>query len=120
MPFCLQQLKFLGHIITREGVEVGAAKTDSIRQYPTPTTQKQVRIFLGMANYYRKFIEGFSKIVAQLNALLAKNTKFIWNQECQTSFKTLKQALITAPVPSYPDPSKTFILSCDASDTAVG
>lgn len=73
-----------------------------------------------MANYYRKFIKGFSNIAAPLNALLAKNTKFIWNLECQTSFETLKQALITAPVLSYPDPSKTFILSCDASDTAVG
>lgn len=85
--FALQQLKFLGHIITREGVEVDPAKTDSIRQYPTPTTQKQVRSFLGRANYYRKFIEGFSKIAAPLNALLAKNQSLYGIQSVRNRLK---------------------------------
>lgn len=107
MPVCFTTIKFLGHIITSEGVEVDPAKTDSIRQYPTPTTQKQIRSFLGMVNYYRKFIEGFSKIAAPLNTLLAKNTKFMWNPE--KSLENLYQALITAPVLSIPEPSKTLL-----------
>ena len=73
-----------------------------------------------MANYYRKFIKGFSNIAAPLNALRGKNIKFTWTSECQKSFEALKEALTTAPVLSYPDPSKNFILSCDASDNAVG
>ena len=79
-----------------------------------------MRSFLGMANYYRRFIHNFSKIAAPLNSLLKKDAPFHWTSNCQDSFNTLKKALLSAPVLSYPDPTKTFVLTCDASDRAIG
>lgn len=120
--FALKQLKFLGHIISRRGVEVDPDKTQAMSDFPRPKSQKQVRSFLGMANYYRRFIKNFSKIATPLNACLKTvgNKKFQWTEECEQAFQTLKSKLLTAPVLAYPDPSKHFILTCDASDTAVG
>ncbi|KAK3101592.1 hypothetical protein FSP39_004699 [Pinctada imbricata] len=118
--FAVKQLKFLGHIISRHGVEVDPEKTKAVSEFPIPKTQKQVRSFLGMANYYRKFIHNYAKIAAPLNVLLRKDVSFHWTSDCQSAFDTLKNALISAPILSYPDPEKTFILTCDASDTAIG
>ena len=73
-----------------------------------------------MANYYRRFIHGHSKIITPLTALLRKNKPFNWTQDCQNAFETMKNALLTAPVLSYPDISRPFILACDASDEALG
>lgn len=118
--FAVKQLKFLGHVISRHGVEVDSEKTKVVSQFPVPKKQKQVRSFLGMANYYRKFIHDYAKIAAPLNALLKKNSIFIWTKDCQQAFDTLKNALISAPILSYPNPEKSFVLTCDASDTAIG
>ncbi|CAC5385210.1 Transposon Tf2-12 polyprotein,Transposon Tf2-11 polyprotein,Transposon Tf2-1 polyprotein,Transposon Tf2-7 polyprotein [Mytilus coruscus] len=112
---------FLGHIISREGVKVDPAKTSAVSKFPTPQTQKQLRSFLGMANYYRRFIKDHSKIVFPLNSLLHKDqpVKLKWTPKCQTAFDIIKHALVNAPVLSYPDLDKPFILTCDASDTAI-
>ena len=118
--FAVKQLKFLGHIISRKGIEVDPEKTKAVSEFPRPKTQKQVRSFLGMANFYRRFIKDYSLVAAPLNVLLRKDKKFHWTQECQQAFEALKSKLISAPVLSYPDPVKRFILTCDASDTAVG
>ena len=118
--FAVKQLKFLGHIISRRGIEVDPDKTRAVSDFPVPKTQKHVRSFLGMANYYRRFIKDFSQVAAPLNALLRKDVKFRWTQGCQNAFDALKSKLISAPILSYPDPTKRFILTCDASDTAVG
>ncbi|VDI10852.1 Hypothetical predicted protein [Mytilus galloprovincialis] len=119
--FAVKEIMFLGHIISREGVKVDPAKTSAVSKFPTPQTQKQLRSFLGMANYYRRFIKDHSKIVFPLNSLLHKDqpVKLKWTPKCQTAFDTIKHALVNAPVLSYPDLDKPFILTCDASDTAI-
>lgn len=88
--------------------------------FPVPKTQKQVRSFLGMANYYRRFIHNFAKIAAPLNALLSKDKKMEWTESCQEAFNILKNKLLSAPILAYPDPDRSFILTCDASDTSIG
>ena len=116
--FKVKQLKFLGHIISRDGVEVDPEKTKAVGEFPTPKTQTQVRSFLGMANFYRRFIKNHSDIVAPLNGLLRKDKKsVVWTPNCEKAFETIKNALISAPVLSYAKSS--FILTCDASDLAI-
>ena len=118
--FAVRKLKFLGHVISRDGIEVDPEKTQAVSQVPIPKTQKQIRSFLGMANYYRRFIKDFSTIASPLNSLLQKDKRFQWDEQCQKAFDTIKAKLLTAPVLSYADPTKKFVLTCDASDTAVG
>lgn len=109
----------MGHVISRHGVEVDPEKTKAVNEFPVPRKQNHVRRFLGMANYYRKFIHNYAKIATPLNALLRHDVLFHWTSECQTAFETLKSSLISAPMLSYPDPQKSFILTCDASDKAI-
>ena len=118
--FAVKQLKFLGHVISKNGVEVDPEKTRIVSEFPVPRKQKHVRSFLGMANYYRRFIQNFSKIASPLYALLKKDIPFKWTESCQNSFDKLKNALLSAPILSYPDPVKKFVLTCDASDNAIG
>lgn len=110
---------FLGHIISKDGVEVDPEKTKVMDEFPRPKTQTQVRSFIGLANYYRKFIANFSKIAAPLNALMSKDVKFCWSEDCEKAFDELKKKLVSAPILSYPDSSKQFTLTCDASDKAI-
>ncbi|KAK3100025.1 hypothetical protein FSP39_013636 [Pinctada imbricata] len=118
--FAVRQLKFLGHIISKNGVEVDPEKTRIVSELPAPKKQKQVRSFLGMANYYRRFIPNFAKIAAPLYDLLKKDKPFKWSDPCQESFDKLKSALLSAPILAYPDPVKNFVLTCDASNSAIG
>ena len=118
--FALKEVQYLGHVITKDGVCVDVAKTDAMRSFPVPTTQKEVRSFLGLCNYYRKFVKDYSKIASPLNALLSKDDKFSWTMECQRAFDKLKSALTSPPVLAYPDHNKGFILTADASGTAIG
>ena len=118
--FASSRVKYLGHVISKHGIQVDPDNTAAVETFPTPRNVKQVRSFLGMCNYYRKFIKDYSKIAAPLSALLRKSTKFHWNSECGKSFNTLKTALLNAPILAFPDFSKQFVLSTDASDTAIG
>ena len=120
--FAMKEVKYLGHIISKHGVQVNPSKTDAISSFPVPKTQKQVKSFLGMCGFYRKFVESYSKIAAPLNMLLKKEyeKKIFWSAECQDSFDKLKQALLSAPILAYPDMNKPFMLTCDASKTAIG
>ena len=118
--FAVDKVLYLGHIITNEGVQVDTSKTDAVRTFPRPKTQRDVRSFLGLCNYYRRFIQNFSKIATPLNQLLQKDIQFNWTDNCETAFNDLKQALITAPMLRYPDMNSAFILSTDASGTAIG
>ena len=110
----------MGHIITNEGVQVDSSKTDAVCTFPRPKTQRDVRSFLGLCNYYRRFIQHFFKIATPLNQLLQKDKQFNWTDNCETAFNDLKQALITAPMLRYPDMNSAFILSTDARGTAIG
>ena len=118
--FAAKEVTYLGHIISKEGVKVDPDKTDAVRTFPVPKTQTGVRSFLGLANYYRRFIKGFAQIAAPLNNLLRDNTPFEWTDSCQEAFDRLKTALISAPILAFPDFEKQFILSTDASGHALG
>uniref|UniRef100_A0A0A9WGS4 RNA-directed DNA polymerase n=2 Tax=Lygus hesperus TaxID=30085 RepID=A0A0A9WGS4_LYGHE len=118
--FFTRQTCYLGHIISGDGVQTDPKKTDAIRAWPVPTSRKQVRSFLGMCSYYRRFIKGFSELACPLNKLTEEKRKFQWDVACQESFESLKKAMTSTSVLCYPDLQKPFILDCDASDHAVG
>lgn len=118
--FGLSKILYLGHILSPKGMEVDKSKIDVIETYPRPTSQKEIRAFLGLAGYYRKFIQGFSIIANPLNRLLRKDMEFIWDDECETAFTRLKQALNSTPVLVYPDMHKPFVINCDASSVGIG
>ena len=118
--FGRKKVKFLGHVVSEEGVRPDPAKIQAIKEYPVPTRVKDVRAFLGLANYYRKFVKDFAKIACPLNDLTKKAVKFYWSAECQVAFDTLKEALTQAPILAYPDFQLPFHLYVDASDDALG
>ena len=118
--FWLDRVTFLGHVVSAEGISVDPQKIEAILDWKPPTNVTEVRSFLGLAGYYRKFIEGFSKIVTLLTKLTRKEEKFIWSEACQNSFDELKQRLTTAPVLTLPSGSEGFTVYCDASNQGLG
>ena len=120
--FLRDEVPYLGHVVTREGIQPDPSKTERIREYPVPTSVSQVRQFLGLASYYRRFICGFSTIATLLNALLRKDVAFRWDDSCQEAFEQLKQCLVSAPVLAYPQfkPELPFVLETDASLLGLG
>ena len=110
----------LGHFISADGIQVDPSKIRVIENIPTPGTQKEVRIFLRHAGYYRRFIEIFSKLYSPLFMLLMKDVQFIWNDACQTTFTKLKKRLSTTPILRVANWALPFHISSDASDTAIG
>ncbi len=99
---------------------VDPAKTEAVEQWPTPTSVKDVRAFLGLASYYRRYIPGFSTVAAPLTNLARQGVDLVWDDACEGSFQTLKAALITAPILTYPTREGHFVLSTDASNVGMG
>lgn len=118
--FGYTKIQYLGHIVSGQGIEPDSSKIDSITTIDRCYNTKQVRSFLGLVGYYRKFIYNFSKIAAPLNNLLCSNTPFVWNSEIQMAFNELKSRLINSPILAYPDFSKPFVIQCDACKTGYG
>ena len=114
------EVKYLGHIISAKGVSTDPAKVAAVSQWHAPKTIRQVRSFLGMINYYSRFIKNLAELAGPLNVLLHKNTKFVWNNIQQQAFEKLKERLISAPIMSYPMKKGMFILDTDASDYGYG
>ncbi|CAA0825696.1 Uncharacterized mitochondrial protein AtMg00860, partial [Striga hermonthica] len=112
--FWLQRVSFLGHVITQAGIEVDPSKVSAVQNWSTPRSPSEVRSFLGLAGYYRRFIEGFSKITLPLSQLTRKSVKF------EASFQELKRRLTSAPVLTISDPSRSFTIFSDASRQGVG
>ena len=100
--FWLEKVRFLGHIITKEGIFVDPAKIEVIEDWPRPTNLSKVRSFLGLAGYHRRFVEGFSRIAAPLSRLTKKNLKFNWEESQEKSFQELKNKLTSAPILAMP------------------
>jgi hypothetical protein len=117
--FWINKVLFLGHIIKRDGLVVDPKKVADILDWKAPTDVQGIKSFIGMDGYYRRFIEGFSKIAKAMTALLAKKVEFKWTPECQESFETLKK-LATTLVLILPDVHKPFSVYCDASYTGLG
>jgi hypothetical protein len=99
---------------------VDPSKITSILERKAPTIPTEVRAFLGLAGYYRKFVEGFSSIARPLTQLLKKDKKFEWTEKCEHSFQELKKRLVTAPILTMPDITKSFDVYCDASKLGLG
>lgn len=118
--FLRREVAYLGHVITENGVSPNPEKVKAVSQFPTPKTPKDVKSFLGLTGYYRRFIENFSHITKPLTSLLKKDIAFHWSHEQTQAFNTLKQKLISAPLLQYPDFSQPFIVTTDASNYAVG
>ena len=118
--FWLDRVAFLGHVVSAEGISVDPQKIEAIVDWKPPTNVTEVRSFLGLAGYYRKFVKGFSKIATPLTKLTRKEEKFIWSEACQNSFNELKQRLTTAPVLTLPSGSEGFTIYCDASRQGLG
>ncbi len=119
---CLMRdrVPFLGHYVSREGVEVDPMKTAAVQDWPTLRTVKDVRAFLGLASYYRCCIPNFASVATPLTGLMKKDAKLVWDDNCEQAFETLKKALVQPPVLAYPTRDGPFILSSDASDTGIG
>ena len=118
--FVKQRLEYLGHVVTPEGISPNPDKVRVIQEFPTPTKLKELRSFLGFANYYRRFVRDFSNIANTLNALTKKNVPFDWTVACAEAFDKLKRALVSAPTLAYPNFREPFSLFVDASSTGIG
>ena len=117
--FALDSIRFLGHFVDGTHLWPDPEKISVVRNWSAPTSVTGIRQFLGFTNYFRRFIEGYSFIARPLEELTGKNMRFCWNEECQSAFEALKEALISAPVLRLPDVGKPFRLVTDASDTAL-
>ncbi|XP_073120101.1 uncharacterized protein [Henckelia pumila] len=111
--FWLERVALLGHIISKNGVEVDPSKVQAVKEWSIPRIASEIRSFLRLAGYYRKFIKGFSSIAVPLKTLTKKNAKFIWKTECQKSFDVLKEALTTAPVLAMPSGKGDFVVKAE-------
>ncbi|XP_059626952.1 uncharacterized mitochondrial protein AtMg00860-like [Cornus florida] len=118
--FCRQEVLFLGYWISKGHVRMDKRKVKAILDWFVPTKVTELRSFLGLANYYRKFIKGYSKKVSPLTDLLKKDKQWVWSEECQKAFEMLKQALSTEPVLRLPDFGLPFEVHTDASNRAIG
>ena len=118
--FHKKQTEFLGFLISSNGISMDHTKTSSIDSWPAPKNIKDIQSFLGFANFYRRFIKGFSQIVGPITRLLRKNQPWDWNQDAQTAFENLKKAFTSAPILRYYNPEFKCVLETDASDYAIG
>ncbi|GJY43347.1 putative reverse transcriptase domain-containing protein [Tanacetum coccineum] len=118
--FWLQEVHFLGHMVNHDGIHVDPSKIEAVKSWKAPTTPSEVRSFLGLAGYYRRFIENFSKIAKPLTSLTQKNQKYEWGEKQEEAFQTLKDNLCNAPILSLPDGVEDFVVYCDASNQGLG
>nr|GFB38623.1 retrotransposon protein, putative, Ty3-gypsy subclass [Tanacetum cinerariifolium] len=126
MPFgltnapAIRKVQFLGYVINSEGIHVDPAKIESIKDWESPKSPMEIRQFLGLAGYYRRFIEGFSKIAKPMTNLTQKKIKFEWGNKQEAAFQLLKQKLCSAPILALPEGSEDFVSYCDASIKGLG
>ncbi|GJT08991.1 reverse transcriptase domain-containing protein [Tanacetum coccineum] len=118
--FWLREVQFLGHVINGNGIHVDPSKIEAVKNWKAPRTPTEVRSFLGLAGYYRRFIKNFSKIAKSLTILTQKSKTFDWGEEQELAFQTLKDKLCNAPVLALPDGPEDFVVYCDASGIGLG
>lgn len=118
--FCLQEISFLGHVVSTKGIMADPSKTEAIRSYPVPTNLKEVQRFLGLAGWYHRFVPNFSQIAEPINALKKKGKTFQWSDQCQKAFDHLKTCLTSPPVLGHPELQFPFMVYTDASDIGLG
>ena len=118
--FYVREVHFLGHVVSAEGAATDPNKISAVVDWPTPTSGMDIRSFLGLCSYYRKFIKDFEKIADPLTRLTKKDVPFQWDSKAQGAMDALKECLVNSPILSYPDPSANFVLDCDASEIGIG
>ncbi|GKF87187.1 putative reverse transcriptase domain-containing protein, partial [Tanacetum coccineum] len=118
--FWINTVKNFGHVIDNSSIHVDPAKIEAVKNWASPTTLSEIRQFLGLAGYYRRFIEGFSKIAKPMTELTQKDRKFDWGKEQEEAFQLLKQKLYAAPILALPEGSEDFVVYCDASIKGLG
>ena len=115
-----KEVKFLRRTLDADGMRIDELNANTIKNWATPQTKKHIQSFLGLANYFREFINGFASIAAPMNDLIKKDVQWNWSQECQNAFDTLKMKLTSAPVLKLPNAEGRYFLDTDASDVAIG
>ncbi|GKC53465.1 putative reverse transcriptase domain-containing protein [Tanacetum coccineum] len=118
--FWIPKVQFLGHVIDSRGIHVDPAKIESIKDWASPKSPTEIRQFLGLAGYYRRFIEGFLKIAKSMTKLTQKGIKFDWGEKEENAFLLIKQNLCSAPILALPEGSEDFVVYCDASHKGLG
>ncbi|GJZ55479.1 putative reverse transcriptase domain-containing protein [Tanacetum coccineum] len=118
--FWISKVQFLGHVIDNRGIHVDPAKIESIKDWATPKTPTKIRQFLGLAGYYRRFIEAFLKITKPMTKLTQKGIKFDWGEKEENAFQLIKQKLCSSPILILPEGSEDFVVYCDASHKGLG
>ncbi|KAH0732763.1 hypothetical protein KY289_003951 [Solanum tuberosum] len=118
--FWLESVEFLCHIVSGDGIRVDAQKIEAVQNFPRPSSPTDIRSFLGLAGYYRRFVEGFSSISSPLTKLTKKIVKFQWSEACVKSFQELKKRLTITPVLTLPEGTQGFVVYCDASRIGLG
>jgi hypothetical protein len=119
-PFYQKQIHYLGHIISKYGIAVELEKVEAIREWSTPKNVIEVRSFMGLAGYYKRFIGGLSKIAHPITSLQRKGMKFQWMSDFERIFQHLKQLLTSAPILRIADPNKDFIVCTDECNEELG
>ena len=115
-----KSVAYLGYIVSENGIEADPVRIERVCEWPVPENSIEVKSFLGLAGYYRRFVPNFASVARPLHKLTEANVDFTWTSECQSSFDALKKLLSTAPILSYPDFSAEFILDTDASNHGIG
>ncbi|GKB36805.1 reverse transcriptase domain-containing protein [Tanacetum coccineum] len=118
--FWLQEVHFLGHVVNNNGIQVDPSKIEAVKNWKAPKMPSEIRSFLGLAGYYRRSIENFSKIIKPLTSITQKNQKYEWDVGQEEAFQTLKDKLCNAPILSLPDRAEHFVVYCDASKQGLG
>uniref|UniRef100_A0A3P9IIZ6 Gypsy retrotransposon integrase-like protein 1 n=1 Tax=Oryzias latipes TaxID=8090 RepID=A0A3P9IIZ6_ORYLA len=118
--FHTTRTRFLGYVVSPGQVQMDDSKVQAVLEWPVPSGKKQLQRFLGFANFYRRFIRGFSGVAAPLHRITSDKVRFVWNEEAEKAFSELKRRFSTAPILTQPDPSKQFIVEVDASESGVG
>jgi len=116
----MDEVQFLGHVISAKGIAVDPAKVEVMVKWESPNSAIEIKSFVGLAGYYRRFMEGFSKIVAPLTLLTRKDQPFTWIDKCEESFQELKRRLTSATILVIPDVGKPFEVYCDTSHLRLG
>ena len=118
--FWFKEVSFLGHIVSVEGIRVDPVKIEAVMNWKPPQNVTEVKIFLGLAGYYRRFVQGFSVIASSLTRLLQKGVKFEWDDKCQSNFERLKEMLVEALVLTQPTSGRDYTMYSDASRIGLG
>ena len=118
--FAREQMTFAGYMVSRAGISMDSEKIKSILEWPVPKSVKEVQSFLGFVNFYRKFIDNYSRLATPLTTLSRKSVRFTWSDETAVAFRSLQQAFTTAPILRYYQPDLPLTVEADASDFALG